>query len=153
MFCGLDWNMLLTLPFFEHTGKTVLPQEDLIPSRHFFGRKPDGRQKANARGYEIIRPWFTRQDAAGRDVLEALWKSRNTVVAQENTIAVVDISGSVYWCNQRPITMAVALGLYFAERYQGVFHNHMIAFSERPQLVKIHGRNLEEKLNYMRRSG
>ena len=101
--------------------------------------------------YEIIRPWFTR-GGMGMDVLEALWNSQSTEVAQENAIAVVDVSGSMYCCNRRPITMAVALGLYFAERCKGVFHNHMITFSNRPQLVEIHGRNLGEKLNYMLRA-
>lgn len=102
--------------------------------------------------YEIIRPWFTRRYAAGMDVLEALWNSQSTEIAQDNAIAVVDVSGSMYCCNQRPITMAVALGLYFAERCKGVFHNHMITFSSRPQLVEIHGQDLQEKLDYMLRA-
>lgn len=102
--------------------------------------------------YEIIRPWFTRRQTAGMDVLEALWNSQSAEVAQENGIAVVDVSGSMYCCKQRPITMAVALGLYFAERCKGVFHNHMITFSDSPRLVEIHGGNLKEKLKYMIRA-
>ena len=108
--------------------------------------------------YEIIRPilknyssWngFGQQETAGMDVLETLWDSLSMEVAQENAIAVVDTSGSMYCCDRRPITMAVALGLYFAERCKGVFHNHMITFETKPHLIKIHGRNLAEKLNYM----
>lgn len=102
--------------------------------------------------YEIIRPWFTRRTSAGMDVLEILWNSQSAEIAQDNAIAVVDVSGSMYCCNRRPITMAVALGLYFAERCKGVFHNHMITFSGSPRLMEIHGRNLEEKLNYMLRA-
>lgn len=102
--------------------------------------------------YEIIRPWFTRRTSAGMDVLEILWNSQSAEIAQDNAIAVVDVSGSMYCCNRRPITMAVALGLYFAERCKGVFHNHMITFSGNPRLMEIHGRNLEEKLNYMLRA-
>lgn len=108
--------------------------------------------------YEIIRPilknhrcWdsLDQQAAAGMETLEALWDSQSMEVAQENAIAVVDTSGSMYCCDRRPITMAVALGLYFAERCQGVFHNHMITFETKPHLIKIHGKNLAEKLNYM----
>lgn len=118
--------------------------------------------------YELVRPFFHReesqwwrafyfapQNAAGKDVLETLWNSQCAKIAQDNAIAVVDVSGSMF-CGQSkqalPILMAVALGLYCAERCQGVFHNHMITFSERPQLLEIHGRNLEEKLNYMLRA-
>lgn len=107
--------------------------------------------------YEIIRPvlknynsWYGfTQEISGMDVLETLWDSQSMEVAQENAIAVVDTSGSMYCCDRRPITMAVALGLYFAERCQGVFHNHMITFETKPHLIKIHGKNLAEKLNYM----
>ena len=108
--------------------------------------------------YEIIRPilknrsyWarLDQQAVAGMEALEALWDSQSMEVAQENAIAVVDTSGSMYCCEHRPITMAVALGLYFAERCRGVFHNHMITFETRPHLIKIQGKNLAEKLNYM----
>ena len=114
--------------------------------------------------YEIIRPFFSEggwgfrfaPDAvSGKDALEALWNSQCAKIAQDNALAVVDVSGSMFWGRSKqalPILMAVALGLYCAERCQGVFHNHMITFSERPQLLKIHGRNLEEKLNYMLRA-
>ena len=110
--------------------------------------------------YQIIkpilknyRPWrgFGQQEAAGMDVLEALWDSQSMEIAQENAIAVVDTSGSMYCCDMRPITMAAALGLYFAERCRGVFHGHMITFETKPHLIKIHGKTLEEKLNYMLR--
>lgn len=118
--------------------------------------------------YEMIRPFFNLdgsgwwrsfrfdpRNASGKEVLEALWSSQCAKIAQDNAIAVVDVSGSMF-CGQSkqalPILMAVALGLYCAERCQGVFHNHMITFSERPQLVEIHGRNMEEKLVYMLRA-
>lgn len=115
--------------------------------------------------YELIRPYFAHhcsgwwssfcfapQKVAGKEVLEALWNSQCAKIAQENAIAVVDVSGSMFNGRSKqalPILMAVALGLYCAERCQGVFHNHMITFSARPQLVEIHGGNLEEKLDYM----
>ncbi|MBQ9167161.1 MAG: DUF2828 family protein [Oscillospiraceae bacterium] len=131
----------------------------------------DGTKKMHADTlfpYELIRPFFEHHNsgwcksfrfapkhAAGKEVLEVLWNSQCQKIAQDNAIAVVDVSGSMFWGQSKqalPILMAVALGLYCAERCQGVFHNHMITFSERPQLVEIHGRNLEEKLNYMLRT-
>ena len=141
---------------------------------HFQGYLKDvaaGKKEMHANTlfpYELIRPFFEHirsgwwssfrfvpQNVAGKEVLEALWNSQCEKIAQDNAIAVVDVSGSMF-CGQSkqalPILMAVALGLYCAERCQGVFHKHMITFSESPQLVKIHGRNLEEKLNYMLRA-
>lgn len=108
--------------------------------------------------YQIIKPvlknysglrGFTETDIPGVDVLEALWNSQGMEIGQQNALCVVDTSGSMYCCDKRPITMAAALGLYYAERCQGLFHNHMITFTSTPRLVKIHGKTLAEKLNYM----
>lgn len=45
-----------------------------------------------------------------------------------------------------PASVALSLGLYFAERNRGAFHGYFITFSVTPQLVKITGRNLQERV-------
>jgi hypothetical protein len=68
----------------------------------------------------------------------------------ENALVVVDGSGSMYsWIEPKPITVALSLGLYFAERNKGAFKNHFITFSEKPQLVEIKGEDLLDKLRYI----
>ena len=40
------------------------------------------------------------------------------------------------------------MGLYCAERCQGVFHNHLITFESTPHLMEIKGKTLRDKLRY-----
>lgn len=46
------------------------------------------------------------------------------------------------------ITVAVSLGLYFAECSKGYFHNHFITFSETPRLIEIKGEDIYQKAEY-----
>ena len=52
---------------------------------------------------------------------------------------------------QKPLPAAVALslGLYFAEHNKGVFRNHFIEFSMRPQLIEIKGDTFVDRLRYI----
>lgn len=82
--------------------------------------------------------------------LNATWAALPDFGGEENALAVIDTSGSMY-CSRNPIPAAVALslGLYFAERNKGVFRNHFIEFSERPQLIEIKGETFTDKLRYL----
>lgn len=84
-------------------------------------------------------------------VINATWKNLSEFCNDENALAVVDGSGSMYgWGNPRPASVALSLGLYFAEHNKGEFANHFITFSRSPQLVDLKGRNFVEKLQYAR---
>ena len=61
---------------------------------------------------------------------------------EENAIAVVDVSGSMYGT---PMDAAIALGAYVAEKSHGPFANHFITFSSRPQLVEFEGLDIVDK--------
>ena len=61
---------------------------------------------------------------------------------QENGIAVVDVSGSMYG---KPLAAAVSMGAYIAERGHGPFANHFITFSQIPELVEFEGVDIVDK--------
>ncbi|WP_434310766.1 DUF2828 family protein [Hominifimenecus sp. rT4P-3] len=116
----------------------------------------------NISPYELVEPylitgWYWNQKSFMRDitpaekvVLNATWGSMPDFGGDENAIAVIDTSGSMY-CGPKPLPAAVALslGLYFAEHNKGVFRNHFIEFSARPQLIEIKGDTFADRLRYV----
>lgn len=82
-------------------------------------------------------------------VLNATWASLPDFGNNENALAVIDTSGSMY-CGRKPVPAAVALslGLYFAEHNTGVFRNRFIGFSARPRLIEIKGDTFADRLRY-----
>lgn len=111
--------------------------------------------------YELVEPYLINGychgmtsrmkeiSAAEEAVLNATWNSLPDFGGDENAIAVVDTSGSMY-CAEKPSPAAVALslGLYFAEHSKGLYKNHFIEFSERPKLIELKGNTFADKLRY-----
>ena len=85
-----------------------------------------------------------------KSALNATWDSLPDFGGEENALAIIDTSGSMY-CDYKPIPAAVALslGLYFAEHNKGMFRNHFIEFSNRPQLIEIKGETFADRLRYV----
>ncbi len=112
-----------------------------------------GRVKLNTRTlapYEIITPFF-KKVASDDEIraIDATWNALPDYTSDENAIAVIDGSGSMYaCCDPIPATVAFSLGIYFAERNKGAFGNHFITFSQNPKLVEIKGENILEKVRY-----
>ena len=110
---------------------------------------------------EILRPYFAagwitwlnkRVAVAGKMALEALWRSQEGKVGSRNALCVVDTSGSMYWGKPGaplPALLAQALGLFFAERSEGIFRNHIITFESVPHLIELRGDTLEDRLRYL----
>jgi hypothetical protein len=112
--------------------------------------------------YELVAPYLTTIDYLKRKnfmkditpeekaVLNATWASLPDFGSEENALAVVDTSGSMY-CDAKPLPAAVALslGLYCAEHNKGIFRNHLIEFSDTPQLIELKGDTFADKLRYL----
>jgi hypothetical protein len=123
----------------------------------FVGEVKKGEKKVHAKvlyPYEIIKSIlgtyrfsYNTIDSKQDSSLDMMWKALPDYVGENysNTLAVIDGSASMYGGDYLPISSAIALGIYFAEKNQGAFHNYFITFSTRPKLVEIKGNNISEK--------
>ena len=69
------------------------------------------------------------------DLLEAQWKALPDYVGEEmNAIVMADTSGSMAG---RPMMSSIGLGIYFAERNKGAYHNLFMTFAEEPAIVSL----------------
>ena len=111
--------------------------------------------------YEIVEPclkytWY-RQESFMRALsdeeklsLNATWAALEDFTTDENALAIVDTSGSMYGPhNPMPAAVALSLGLYFAERAKGPYRNHFIEFSAHPELIEIKGQTFADRLRYI----
>jgi hypothetical protein len=77
-------------------------------------------------------------------VLEEQWKALpNYVEDGSNVLIVADTSGSM---SGRPVCTSIGLGVYFAERNKGQFHNQFMTFSSRPHFITLKGATMKEKV-------
>ena len=88
---------------------------------------------------------------ANRYLYEAMWQNLpNWFEGRNETgICVVDVSGSM--CGV-PMEVAISLGLYCADKCNGPFKNRFITFSSRPELVKVQGEDIVDKIHNMQRA-
>ena len=119
----------------------------------FISKVNEGSAKLHASTlmpYEIITPFFRKNVSEDeRKAINATWISQEDFGNDENTLVVIDGSGSMYgYGDPMPATVALSLGIYFAERNTGAFKNHFITFSEKPQLVEIKGEDILDKVRY-----
>ena len=101
--------------------------------------------------YDIVRPIVNEDELSDEEKtsLDVTWNALPNYAKDENALVVVDGSGSMYgYGNPQPAQIAQSLAIYFAERNKGLFKNHFITFSERPQLVEIKGDDIYNKVNY-----
>ena len=104
--------------------------------------------------YDIIAPFiswngYRAVSEEERRSIDVTWNAQEDFAGDDNALVVVDGSGSMYsYGNPMPAAVAQSLGIYFAERNRGAFHNHFITFGGDPRLVKIKGRDIAEKLRY-----
>lgn len=113
----------------------------------YLGAAEKGEAKINVSTlytYEVF-------DTVSKDVkaANAMWANLPDYTNGTDALVVADVSGSMYG---RPMSVSVSLALYFAERNKGIFSNKFMTFSERPQVVDVVGRTLEQKLRMIESS-
>ena len=129
----------------------------------FIGKVTEGGARLHAdtlTPYELVAPYLDCSSGSSgfmraiseeeKRVLNATWASLPNFCNNENAIAIVDTSGSMYWDTTAcPGAVALSLGLYFAEHNTGLYKNLFIEFSSRPQLIEIKGETFADKLRYV----
>ena len=83
--------------------------------------------------------------ARGDDALaDKMWNSlEDFVVEGENILPMIDVSGSMMGI---ALEVAVALGMYLAERNKSEFKDTFLTFSENPELVRLQGDTVGERM-------
>lgn len=93
---------------------------------------------------------------ATKDLLDAQWKALPNYLegSKENILSVIDTSGSMETTvagKIKALDIALGLGIYCAERSEGIFNNTFISFSKTPELHNIKG-TLSQKMDQICRS-
>lgn len=120
----------------------------------FLDRATRGEEKMNTGTvytYEVLDLIRKGQEQTAN----AIWANLPDYTNGSNALVVADTSGSMGDTRGRgyglsgvqPIDVAVSLALYFAERNNGPFKDYFVTFSEEPQLVKVTGNTLTQKLH------
>ena len=94
--------------------------------------------------YEIVRKVY--HSYSDTSAYEAMWQNLKNYRCDGNAIVVTDVSGSMTCDNYMPISVAISLAIYFAERNHGAFKGQMITFSNRPEFFEITEGSLASKI-------
>jgi hypothetical protein len=75
--------------------------------------------------------------------MEAQWNALPDYVGDSSVLAMIDVSGSMYWTaispGMYPGTIAQSLGLYVADKNRGPFKDTFMTFASNPSLVHVKG--------------
>ena len=76
---------------------------------------------------------------------EKLWNNLPDLLSEsnENILPMIDVSGSMFG---QPLAVAMSLGMYLSERTKGEFKDLFLTFSENPELVRLQGDSVAERL-------
>lgn len=128
--------------------RNVFARHDGARFNAFINKALTGEVKINASTlypYDIVEKYLYKRN--GDDSLEAQWRQLPNYVDEDtNALVVADVSGSMHG---RPMATSIGLGMYFAERNKGAFHNMFMTFSSEPTIVELKGETLEQKINFM----
>ncbi|MBE0574191.1 DUF2828 family protein [Candidatus Dojkabacteria bacterium] len=146
-FRSIDYEKVPSLAMNRY--RKTFYKRDEVRFTDFISKVKSGEKKIKAATlypYDIVEKIIYQSEKS--DVLEAQWNALpNYVEGENNMLVMADVSGSM---TGRPMATSVGLALYFAERNKGAFSNLFMTFSAQPQFVFIKGKNLFEKIHFIR---
>lgn len=142
----IDYEKVPSQAMRKHTKAFYRHDEDRF--KEFLGDVKTGEKKIKTSTlftYEV----FDLVQSGDAETADALWNNLPDYTNGSNALVIADVSGSMMG---RPMSVSVSLALYFAEHNTGAFHNYFMTFSDRPQLTKVLGTTLEDKLDMIENS-
>lgn len=120
-------------------------RQDNVRYTEFIEAVMEGKAKINASvlfPHQLYQAILKGQD---EKAVEAQWQNLPNYMegSTERILPVCDVSGSM---TGLPMDVSVSLGLYIAERNEGIFRNAFMTFSEEPEMVYVQGDTLGERL-------
>ena len=99
---------------------------------------------------DIVHEYFRKPTY--NTINEAQWKALpNYVEGEHNVVVMADVSGSMTWNDNKPISASIGLALYFAERNKGAYANQYMTFTNRPTFITINPKGtLASKVSQVR---
>lgn len=163
--CANDWDNIK----FEQVPSNAMMRYRKAFERHtasyktYLDKVSKGEVKINSSQLnpgEIVAKIFNGVSDTEDQYLGNAWDALpNYVEGDDKWLPVIDVSGSMY-CpagsrNLQCVHVAIGLGLYLAERNEGLFKNQFITFSERPQVVDLKNKKFNsfgDKINYIKKA-
>ena len=114
---------------------------DKNDSRRFESWKNDKTSKASVSATYPHDIWDVRDES----LQDKLWNNLPDLLvdSKERILPMIDVSGSMFG---KPMAVAISLGMYLAERNNSDLKDLFLTFSESPELVKIKGDTLRERM-------
>ena len=114
---------------------------DKNDSSRFESWKNDKTSKASVSATYPHDIWDIRDES----LQDKLWNNLPDLLvdSKERILPMIDVSGSMFG---KPIAVAISLGMYLAERNNSDLKDLFLTFSESPELVKIKGDTLRERM-------
>lgn len=109
--------------------------------------------------HELLSKIINEGGSSSSLALELQWKNLPNflVNVEDNILPLIDVSGSMFTyfipkSSIQPGVVAIAIGIYCAERLHGEFKDYFMTYSGRPDLVHIQGKSLLDKYLGMRQA-
>ncbi len=140
--CAKDWDGIN----FSHVPSVASARYSKAFWKHQSERYAEFIQKATKGEVKInasaLFPYECLKDSVNEQTANALWNQLPDYVPEGvSFMPVIDVSGSMTWTAVSPglfpLTVAVSLGMYLAERNKSAFHNLAMTFSEKPEFIRI----------------
>lgn len=152
-YAELDYSKISSRALYKY--RKAFNNNDEKRYNEFLDKANSGEVKINTDNifpHELVREYY--KGSGLNMATETTWKNLPNYAGNNNNnaICVCDVSGSMECMGGIPMNVSIAMGIYFAERNVGVFKDRFITFSTNPEIIKLQGENLYEKVRFLKRA-